>query len=101
MKKYNQNKLSSILAQIAKETRELIAKYAFWLVFIATPILMDGQTADTVYCITGIRLDGVRVAVHQGNEYVVKYSSDGKSYIVVGTKSVFIKTRKRNDKITK
>lgn len=98
MKKYDQNKLASILARIAKETRDLIAKYAF-VVAMLFPILMEGQTADTVDCITGIRVDGVCVAIYRGNEYEVKYRQ-GQAYFVVGEKFVFIKPRK-TDVITK
>lgn len=98
MKKYDQKKLSSILAQIAKEARELIAKYAFGLVFITTPILMEAR--DTVWCVTGIRPDGVLVTIYRGNEYVVKYRQE-QAYFLVGEKIVFIKTRNRHDKVTK
>jgi len=98
-KKYDQNKLASILAQIAKETRELITKYAFGLVCITTPILMQGQ--DTVRCIVGVDWSGVTIAHYSGSNYAVKYSPEGQSYIVVGKKKVFIKTRKRNVKIAK
>lgn len=98
MKKYDQNKLSSIIARIARECQEFIEKYSKITTFMLLPILMQGQ--DTVTCITGVRHDGVLVAIYRGNEYVVEYRQE-QAYFLVGEKIVFIKTRNRHDKVTK
>lgn len=100
MKKYDQSKLSSIIARITRECQEFIEKYSKIATFMLLPILMEAQ--DTVACITGIRYDGVHVAFFGGNEYVVKYRQE-QAYFVVWEKIVFIKTKTRNrhDKVAK
>lgn len=89
--KYDQRKLSAILERIVRETRQFIDRHSKIVGIISFPILMHGQ--DTVACITGVRYDGIRIAIYRDDEYVVKYGQDW-AYFVIDNKIVYIKTRK-------